>query len=547
MEIVTFINQYTAGKNADLPENPAPLPFGLPNFQRQFKWNLNDIEKLFDSIFQKLPLPLLFSWEIQADTTIAASKFLDSFNGAPNEPFSNGNYGIHTKLICDGQQRLTSIIIGILGLPIKGKRLYFISDSFTYENGHYMPDNIFKFKSVQGNGPCGLSYYTVNDYFSFYSTNRILSNYQKATMWINQKYPTIDLDIVDHSIKNHIFGVTQSIFELFEYVLPFKDITAAINNRPDLALEFFIRINEGGKKLDKASLIFSILSGKLEQSDLPVRENFTEIINDFRHYLKFDFEYLVRCLIYLHFEELIWKPSVFQDADVTQIIQKWDMIEESIRKGLQIVVDFNLAGEINSINSIIPIMNFFYNTQKSIAEISNDEKLEILKYFVASQYSGVWSQHGDTLLKHIKRRQNILHNNPLMNNFNCNDLVNDEYMPRNMFGLRDKSFTVPTLALTNIFEKEDFVTRNKGYALALVNLGQITVNESLQRIIADNPALPNQIRIEFNKLANYFSYTGELPIAPFNFDENADLNLEERKNMLIDNLSSALNFTTDIQ
>jgi hypothetical protein len=80
-----------------------------------------------------------------------------------------------------------------------------------------------------------------------------------------------------------------------------------------------------------------------------------------------------------------------------------------------------------------------------------------------------------------------------------------------------------------------------------VNLGQITVNESLQRIIADNPALPNQIRIEFNKLANYFSYTEELPLAPFNFDENADLNLEERKNMLIDNLSSALNFTTDIQ
>ena len=290
MEIVTFINQYKAGKNADLPENPAPLPFGLPNFQRQFKWNLKDIEKLFDSIFQKLPLPLLFSWEIEADTSIAASKFLESFNGAPNVPFSIQNYGIHTKLICDGQQRLTSLIIGVLGLIKQDKNLYFISDSFTYENGHYTSYNIFKFKSNQGNGPCGLTFYKVNDYFNFYNTNRTMSNFQKATSWINLKYPTFELEIVDLSIRNHIFGVTQSIFEMFEYILPFKDITAAINNRPDLALEFFIRINEGGKKLDKASLIFSILSGKLEQSDLPVREDFTSIINDFQDHLKFDFE-----------------------------------------------------------------------------------------------------------------------------------------------------------------------------------------------------------------------------------------------------------------
>ena len=99
----------------------------------------------------------------------------------------------------------------------------------------------------------------------------------------------------------------------------------------------------------------------------------------------------------------------------------------------------------------------------------------------------------------------------------------------------------------NIFEKEDFVNNNEGSAIALINIGQNTVHRSLQRIIADNPDFPDQIRIEFNKLANYFSCTDGLPIAPFNFDANADLNLEERKNMLIDNLSTALNFTAVIQ
>jgi len=72
--------------------------YRIPNFQRNYVWKIPDVKKLLDSIFHEYPAGSLLI--LNADEEISIQ--CDPFNGAP-KPTSKC-----TKLVLDGQQRLTS-------------------------------------------------------------------------------------------------------------------------------------------------------------------------------------------------------------------------------------------------------------------------------------------------------------------------------------------------------------------------------------------------------------------------------------------------------
>ncbi len=93
----------------------------LPAIQRKFVWEIDQIEKLFDSILRNYPINSFMFWKI-TDTKIKhdykfyqfikdyARKFNEDNPDAPSKLLTNDFYAV-----IDGQQRLTSLYIGLIG------------------------------------------------------------------------------------------------------------------------------------------------------------------------------------------------------------------------------------------------------------------------------------------------------------------------------------------------------------------------------------------------------------------------------------------------
>ena len=105
----------------------------LPAIQREFEWKHTKIEWLFDSIMRKYPISSFLFWRVEGKTKTAYKyyKFLRVFR----EQFKTHNEEINTEgyndftAILDGQQRLTSIYVGLKGSYAYKKSRVWLEDT----------------------------------------------------------------------------------------------------------------------------------------------------------------------------------------------------------------------------------------------------------------------------------------------------------------------------------------------------------------------------------------------------------------------------------
>ncbi len=97
--------------------------FWLPNIQRPFVWNEDQIARLFDSIMREYPISTLLVWKTKEQ--VKHRKFIDNF--LPDLKLTNFYVPDNTRskmMVLDGQQRLQSLFIGLRGSYF-GRELYF--------------------------------------------------------------------------------------------------------------------------------------------------------------------------------------------------------------------------------------------------------------------------------------------------------------------------------------------------------------------------------------------------------------------------------------
>jgi len=96
----------------------------LPAIQRELVWGTDRIERLFDSIMADFPIGSFLFWLLEQKNKDEwpVYEFIRDFDGeSPHNPPAN-MAGImkDIKLVLDGQQRITSLLIGL-----RGKYRYF--------------------------------------------------------------------------------------------------------------------------------------------------------------------------------------------------------------------------------------------------------------------------------------------------------------------------------------------------------------------------------------------------------------------------------------
>ena len=232
MKIATILDHIDSGHMA------------LPEFQRGYVWNRDQVRGLFDSLYRRHPIGELLVWVTESNT----ASYRGDVELAP---------GV-VKLLLDGQQRMTSIYGVVRGHAPKffdGNAQAFTNIRFHLENETFeffqpvkMRDDPLwiNVSDLMDRGTDGLG-----DYVSSLSTNPELAHKMGPFL----------------SRLSHLLAIT-------EIDLHIEEVTG-VDKTMDIVVDIFNRVNSGGTKLSKGDLALAKICAEWPEARQEMKDKLT--------------------------------------------------------------------------------------------------------------------------------------------------------------------------------------------------------------------------------------------------------------------------------
>ncbi|MFQ5753952.1 MAG: DUF262 domain-containing protein, partial [bacterium] len=388
----------------------------LPSIQREFVWDTYQIERLFDSLMRDYPIGAFLFWQVEKENVkhYQFYEFLRNYHekNQRHNPKANVSGDDEIIAILDGQQRLTSLYVGLKGsyaykLPRKRwdndeafpKRRLFLNllrpsedTEFEYdfkfltddeanmndENHFWFPvDEVLNLKEV----------YDINNYLI---NNGLFSDFGKEKAgFANKALSTL------HSVV---------------HVKPAISYYLEKSNILDKVLNIFIRINSAGTELSYSDLLLSIATAQWEERD--AREeiiNFVDEINKTGDGFNFSKDFVLKsCLVLSDFTDIAFKVDNFNKPNMLKIESNWPEITKAIRLAVNLVTSFGYNRDtLTSNNALIPIAYYLRriglpdNFTKSTHTI--EERKQIRKWLMLSLLKRTFSGQPDNVLRPLRK------------------------------------------------------------------------------------------------------------------------------------------------
>lgn len=395
----------------------------LPSIQREFVWGTEQIEKLFDSLMMDYPINSFLFWKVAKENTkeFKFYEFLRDYHQRENRhnPKANLNGSDDIIAILDGQQRMTSLYIGLKGtyayklsykrwdnpLAYPKRKLYlnllqpaedradfkydflFLTDDEVEEDHEYRDEN------------------GKRKYFWF-PVGEILNITQEE----NVNEYLIDNELNTLPDKEQAKFANKAIFRLFGAIHRKETISYYLEESQELdkVLNIFIRVNSGGTPLSYSDLLLSFATAQWDKLD--AREeinNAVDSLNDIGRGFNISKDLLLKSsLVLCEFSDIRFKADNFSRTNMLVIEQKWDEIVTSMRLALELVASFGFSREnITSNNALIPIA-YYISVKGNPSNFVDagryaDDRKKIKKWFVSSILLRVFSFASDAVLKQI--------------------------------------------------------------------------------------------------------------------------------------------------
>lgn len=357
----------------------------LPNIQRQFVWNKEQIARLCDSVMRRYPLSSMLLW--RTNEPIKYRSFIQNLNGGKVDLKSHYQHNPKKlkRLVLDGQQRLQSFYLALQGcIDNEVLHLHVLSgEQVSSEEIRYR----FEFKV-----PAEKNWPWVPLAKIIYSGSLPedllfeLAEDEVAALTDNQRRQAIrNLSLAQREFGNdsvllyHEIDSTQD-----DNALKFEDV-----------VEVFIRANSGGTKLNKSDLMFTLLSTEWEDADI-VFEDFLDKINDNERF-QFSRDFLIKLSTTVLGYNAKYDVDKLRDDQVRkEISENWpDIAGALLFVKDEIVTSTYIRSHkaLTSYNALIPLVYLQYHFPGQLS------KSKILhEYFVPALFSGVFSGQPDSII-----------------------------------------------------------------------------------------------------------------------------------------------------
>jgi len=355
--------------------------YWLPNIQRPFVWKTEQIERLYDSILREYPIGTFLIWKTKSD--LKRRKFIDNYKSGINlSNFYIPQDKAQKMMVLDGQQRLQSLYIGLLG-SYDGTELY-----INILSGDLVaPEDIkfdFKFKDKNE---------VTFPYILFKElvfTDLKPRDIVKSIINVNQ----INEEQVDRISDNielirEVFCTQENI--LYQLI---DSVDRPNTYKEEDIVEIFIRANSGGTPLGKSDLLFSLLNASWEEAE----NNMDELLEDLNKTgYSFDRDFILKTSLVILDKGAKYEIDKFRLPDVKEGIEKnWLKIANTLRY----VKDF-IYGKtflktdktLPSYNSLIPIIYSKYHYPEMW---DKNLELDLVDYLIKVNLTGVFGGVSDS-------------------------------------------------------------------------------------------------------------------------------------------------------
>ena len=408
-----FVNPITI-KNAI--DNIVDRTYLLPAIQRKFVWSSDQIEVLFDSIMRGYPINSFMFWEVTESKVKNEFKFYQ-FLTEYRQFFKEDNPDIDTKgykdfkAVIDGQQRLTSLYIGLKGsYAYKLSRKWWSNTEENIPTRHLylnltnpLPDEnerqmVYDFQFLTKHEFQKISrnerdiWFKVNDILTFQNSDE-LDTFIDDKGWLSKTFT-----------KQTIRRLHKVIFEdkLINYYL---ETTQEI----DTVLDIFIRTNSGGEPLSFSDLLMSITTAHWKsdaRKEIPDVVNKVFEIGSPGFLINKDFV-LKTCLVLIN-DNIKFQIKNFDQSNVMVFEQNWDRIKKSIIETFTLLSNLGFNNHsLRAKNAAIPIIYYIYhcNIENEINSPIKykEDKLLIKKWLCLSLLKGVFGSQSDNVLTGIRK------------------------------------------------------------------------------------------------------------------------------------------------
>jgi uncharacterized protein with ParB-like and HNH nuclease domain len=362
------------------------------------------------------PIGAFLFWKVEKEKVndYEFYEFLRNYHEKKNRhnPKANVKGDESITAILDGQQRLTSLYVGL-----KGSYAYKLPRK-RWDNDEAFPERQLYLNLLRSAEDPELE-------FEF----RFLTNPEKkpkdeAHYWfpiseiLNLKEPH---EINEYLIKKGLFTdfgkekasfANRALSKLHNITHIKPTISYYLEKSPQLdkVLNIFIRINSAGTELSYSDLLLSIATAQWEEKD--AREeiiNFVDEINNIGEGFNFNKDFVLKsCLIISDFTDIAFKVDNFNKSNMLTIENNWEEITKAIKLAVNLVASFGYNRDtLSSNNALIPIAYHLKkiglpdNFAKSTYTIQ--ERKIIRKWLLHSLMKRAFSGQPDNVLRPIRK------------------------------------------------------------------------------------------------------------------------------------------------
>lgn len=407
--------------------------FLLPAIQRNFVWSPKQICVLFDSLMREYPINTFMMWDVTSPEIKNKYRFY-SFLTDYCQRFKESNDYVPTqgdfkdfKAVIDGQQRLTSIYIGLKGTyAYKQPRVWWPNA----RNDQALPPRRLYLdlaKGLDGEENESMAQY----HFRLLTEKQVAAfGDDPSSRWfeVGKVLSLPDVRSVDeipfevvlpylekHGLASNSFA-RKALTRLY-YLVRHEEVIHFYNEESqdiDHVLDVFIRTNSGGTPLAFSDLLMSIA---IANWDGDARKDIDELVTEVRQSSEMQFsigrDWVLKTCLMLTGADVRFRVKNFDSDQVSIIQQQWPEIRACVLATFKLLRKFGLNDQsLRAKNAVIPLAFYMYKQSfrdKPLYHTINninylrEERLALSRWLHMVLLRGIFGGQADGVLTKMQR------------------------------------------------------------------------------------------------------------------------------------------------
>jgi len=381
----------------------------LPAIQREFVWSPEKVERLFDSIMADFPIGSFLYWKLEQanKNEWPVYEFIRDFDGEhPHNPPANMS-GI-TKdivLVLDGQQRITSLYVGLRGsyryfyYRWRKTQLYLNLLKPPVPNDDNPEELTYGFAFREGPEPWG------DHPQLWYRVGRILDFEDAEDAKSDMKSHLAPLSEEQRDNANKLIGRLHNRIHTTLVGNYFQERSQDYEK----VLQVFVRANSAGEPLEYSDLLLATATANWETDARNEIHSFTESLNEIGNGYRFGKDFVLKACLYLSETLPIqYKVKNFTKKNLRIIEENWERIQDSLAATVRLISRFGFTDKnVVAPLALLPIAFYLMKRQNPSFDVSTkaedtDAQVSIRRWFIFSTLKNAFGGSSDTTLTRLR-------------------------------------------------------------------------------------------------------------------------------------------------